>query len=207
MYFLEVIFWDLFIILINANEFVYAYNTEKALFLRYFLNFPIYTNTHLAIPINHIPQTQLIHSERERERNSRSAQREKLRSVLERETGRPEILSLKNTKMAGSMKSCMVMLMMMMVASMQMQSSIAQTRHVVGDALGWTIPPNGAAAYTTWASQQNFTVGDSLGTYIYNSNRRPPPLPRPHTLLETVFYQFYSLIKNWNILLFKYDYE
>ncbi|XP_023733999.2 cucumber peeling cupredoxin [Lactuca sativa] len=64
--------------------------------------------------------------------------------------------------MAGSMKSCMVMLMMMMVASMQMQSSIAQTRHVVGDALGWTIPPNGAAAYTTWASQQNFTVGDSL---------------------------------------------
>ncbi|KAI3524444.1 hypothetical protein L1887_03099 [Cichorium endivia] len=63
--------------------------------------------------------------------------------------------------MAG-MKLSMVIFMVMMIASMQMQSSMAQTRHVVGDALGWTIPPNGAAAYTTWASQQNFTVGDTL---------------------------------------------
>ncbi|KAJ0515361.1 putative Phytocyanin domain, cupredoxin [Helianthus annuus] len=64
--------------------------------------------------------------------------------------------------MAGLKSSMMVLMMMIVVASMHMQSSMAQTRHVVGDALGWTIPPNGAAAYTTWASQQTFRVGDTL---------------------------------------------
>ncbi|KAJ0491520.1 putative Blue (type 1) copper binding protein [Helianthus annuus] len=65
----------------------------------------------------------------------------------------------------AAMKSSTTMFMMMMliVASMQMHSSLAQTRHVVGgDALGWNIPSNGAAAYTTWASQQTFNVGDTL---------------------------------------------
>ncbi|XP_071740693.1 blue copper protein-like [Rutidosis leptorrhynchoides] len=47
-----------------------------------------------------------------------------------------------------------------MVASIQFHNTLAQTRHVVGDALGWTIPSGGASAYTTWASQQTFTVGD-----------------------------------------------
>nr|GEW15896.1 cucumber peeling cupredoxin-like [Tanacetum cinerariifolium] len=50
----------------------------------------------------------------------------------------------------------------MMAASTHFLSSTAQTTHVVGDALGWTIPQGGAAAYTTWASQQTFTVGDIL---------------------------------------------
>ncbi|KAL8234953.1 hypothetical protein R6Q59_021053 [Mikania micrantha] len=65
--------------------------------------------------------------------------------------------------MAG-LKSGMTVFMMitMMVASIQIQTSMAQTRHVVGDSLGWTIPTNGAAAYTSWASQQRFIVGDSL---------------------------------------------
>ncbi|KAI7753029.1 hypothetical protein M8C21_016784 [Ambrosia artemisiifolia] len=49
-----------------------------------------------------------------------------------------------------------------MVASIQFLGTMAQTRHVVGDALGWIIPTGGAAAYTTWASQQTFTVGDTL---------------------------------------------
>ncbi|KAD2805733.1 hypothetical protein E3N88_39110 [Mikania micrantha] len=49
-----------------------------------------------------------------------------------------------------------------MVASMHFHGAMAQTTHVVGDTLGWTIAPGGAAAYTTWASQQSFTVGDSL---------------------------------------------
>ncbi|XP_076922693.1 stellacyanin-like [Bidens hawaiensis] len=65
--------------------------------------------------------------------------------------------------MAGLTKSTMVVLVVvMMVASCQLQSTVAQTRHVVGDTLGWTIPPNGAATYTTWASQKTFTVGDTL---------------------------------------------
>ncbi|KAK7264905.1 hypothetical protein RJT34_32518 [Clitoria ternatea] len=40
--------------------------------------------------------------------------------------------------------------------------SSAQTRHVVGDAIGWTIPSGGAATYTTWASNQTFREGDTL---------------------------------------------
>ncbi|KAL9443343.1 hypothetical protein AB3S75_016661 [Citrus x aurantiifolia] len=42
------------------------------------------------------------------------------------------------------------------------QSSTAQTRHVVGDALGWIVPPNGPATYSNWAANQTFTVGDTL---------------------------------------------
>ncbi|KAF8393202.1 hypothetical protein HHK36_021443 [Tetracentron sinense] len=38
----------------------------------------------------------------------------------------------------------------------------AQTTHVVGDSMGWVIPPGGAAAYTTWASTKKFMVGDTL---------------------------------------------
>ncbi|KAI3827383.1 hypothetical protein L1987_01456 [Smallanthus sonchifolius] len=60
------------------------------------------------------------------------------------------------------LKSTVVALVVMMVASFRLQSTVAQTRHSVGDALGWTIPPGGAAAYATWASQQTFTVGDTL---------------------------------------------
>ncbi|KAK1418475.1 hypothetical protein QVD17_27620 [Tagetes erecta] len=61
----------------------------------------------------------------------------------------------------------LTVLMTIMVVSMQFHNTIAQTRHVVGDTLGWTIPSNGAAAYTTWASQQTFTVGDTL---VFNFN-------------------------------------
>ncbi|KAK7347535.1 hypothetical protein VNO80_22067 [Phaseolus coccineus] len=43
-----------------------------------------------------------------------------------------------------------------------LHGSAAQTRHVVGDSTGWTIPSGGAATYTTWASDKTFTVGDTL---------------------------------------------
>nr|GEU97202.1 hypothetical protein [Tanacetum cinerariifolium] len=56
----------------------------------------------------------------------------------------------------------MVMFIAMMVASIQFYTTTAQTRHVVGDAFGWGIPPNGVPIYTTWASQQTFNVGDIL---------------------------------------------
>ncbi|CAI9262518.1 unnamed protein product [Lactuca saligna] len=62
----------------------------------------------------------------------------------------------------GSFNINLVVFMAIMVASMQLQGTAAQTRHVVGDALGWTILSGGAAAYTTWASRQTFTVGDIL---------------------------------------------
>ncbi|KAL7591707.1 hypothetical protein Lser_V15G33089 [Lactuca serriola] len=62
----------------------------------------------------------------------------------------------------GSFNMNLVVFMAIMVASMQLHGTAAQTRHVVGDALGWTILSGGAAAYTTWASLQTFTVGDVL---------------------------------------------
>ncbi|MFS7966153.1 putative Phytocyanin domain, cupredoxin [Helianthus anomalus] len=48
------------------------------------------------------------------------------------------------------------------VASMQCHGTMAQTTHIVGDASGWTILNGGTAAYTTWASQKTFIVGDTL---------------------------------------------
>ncbi|XP_041004838.1 uclacyanin-2-like [Juglans microcarpa x Juglans regia] len=43
-----------------------------------------------------------------------------------------------------------------------LQSSVAQTSHTVGDALGWAIPPNGASDYSNWAAGKTFAVGDIL---------------------------------------------
>lgn len=40
--------------------------------------------------------------------------------------------------------------------------SMAQQTHVVGDALGWTVPNGGAAAYSAWAASKTFRVGDTL---------------------------------------------
>nr|XP_043629128.1 umecyanin-like [Erigeron canadensis] len=63
--------------------------------------------------------------------------------------------------MAG-LKSMVIVLVVMMVASFQPQFAAAQTTHVVGGTIGWMIPSSGASAYTTWASGQTFRVGDSL---------------------------------------------
>lgn len=35
--------------------------------------------------------------------------------------------------------------------------------YVVGDSLGWTVPPGGSIAYQTWARNKTFMVGDILG--------------------------------------------
>ncbi|GMY35834.1 cucumber peeling cupredoxin-like [Fagus crenata] len=54
----------------------------------------------------------------------------------------------------------MVFLVALAVTAL-IQSSVAQTTFQVGDALGWTIPPN-TAAYSTWASNKTFTLNDIL---------------------------------------------
>ncbi|CAI9285783.1 unnamed protein product [Lactuca saligna] len=56
----------------------------------------------------------------------------------------------------------LALMMALMLASVQFQGTAAQTTHVVGNALGWNIPPNGPSAYTTWASTQTFRVGNVL---------------------------------------------
>ncbi|OWM65929.1 blue copper protein-like [Punica granatum] len=40
--------------------------------------------------------------------------------------------------------------------------SSAQTTYEVLDSLGWTIPPGGSVAYTAWAANKSFSVGDTL---------------------------------------------
>lgn len=49
-----------------------------------------------------------------------------------------------------------------------LQVTTAQKEHVVGDNIGWVVPPTGASAYSTWASKNTFNVGDTLGTNFYN---------------------------------------
>ena len=49
------------------------------------------------------------------------------------------------------------------IAVALIQCTVAQTMHVVGDDMGWTIPPNGATAYSTWAASKRFMIGDILG--------------------------------------------
>ncbi|KAF7135814.1 hypothetical protein RHSIM_Rhsim08G0213300 [Rhododendron simsii] len=48
------------------------------------------------------------------------------------------------------------------VAAVMLQCAAAQTAHVVGDSSGWIVPPNGAQAYVSWASNKTFVVGDTL---------------------------------------------
>ncbi|PRQ50647.1 putative Blue (type 1) copper binding protein [Rosa chinensis] len=49
-----------------------------------------------------------------------------------------------------------------LLAAVFLESVAAQTAHVVGGSVGWTIPQNGAQEYVTWASGQKFIVGDVL---------------------------------------------
>ncbi|CAJ1944580.1 unnamed protein product [Sphenostylis stenocarpa] len=62
------------------------------------------------------------------------------------------------------------MFIMLFAVATLLHGSAAQTRHVVGDSIGWTIPSNGAAAYTTWASNKTFVVGDTL-VFNFTSGR------------------------------------
>ena len=51
----------------------------------------------------------------------------------------------------------------LIVAVLLMECAAAQTVHVVGDIMGWSIPMSGGAgAYVTWAATKNFVVGDIL---------------------------------------------
>ncbi|KAF8393196.1 hypothetical protein HHK36_021437 [Tetracentron sinense] len=52
--------------------------------------------------------------------------------------------------------------LVVVVGAALLHCTAAQTTHVVGDSMGWVIPPGGAAAYTTWASTKKFMVGDTL---------------------------------------------
>jgi hypothetical protein len=54
-----------------------------------------------------------------------------------------------------------------------LQSSAAQTTHVVGNAMGWVVPSNSATTYTLWASNKTFAVGDIL-QFLKQEKRHVP---------------------------------
>ncbi|KAJ7956718.1 blue copper protein-like [Quillaja saponaria] len=54
-----------------------------------------------------------------------------------------------------------VFILVLVAVAGSIQSSSAQTRYVVGDALGWTIPQD-SSTYTSWAANKNFNSGDTL---------------------------------------------
>ncbi|KAK2632629.1 hypothetical protein EUGRSUZ_L01304 [Eucalyptus grandis] len=60
------------------------------------------------------------------------------------------------------MVSKMNMLVLMVFLGAAIRGCSAQTSHVVGDSLGWVVPPGGPIAYSTWAGNQTFVVGDTL---------------------------------------------
>ena len=66
---------------------------------------------------------------------------------------------MKNQKMA-SVTGC---LLVVMVALLKIAA--AADTYTVGDDLGWTIPPAGSIAYSTWARTKSFDVGDVIGKF------------------------------------------
>ncbi|CAL0325950.1 unnamed protein product [Lupinus luteus] len=56
-----------------------------------------------------------------------------------------------------------------MAILMVLQCTEAVTVHVVGDSLGWTVPED-TSAYQTWASSNNFALGDIL-SFNFETNR------------------------------------
>ncbi|KAK1418473.1 hypothetical protein QVD17_27618 [Tagetes erecta] len=56
----------------------------------------------------------------------------------------------------------MMVIVVIAIASFRLPSTVAQTRHVVGDTFGWRVPTDANSNYTTWASGKTFRVGDTL---------------------------------------------
>ena len=79
-----------------------------------------------------------------------------------------------------------VVVVLGVVAAVLLQCTTAQTVHVVGDNIGWTIPQGGAQAYQTWAASKQFVVGDILSMIFY--------LFLFHFSLLLIFYLFFFII-------------
>lgn len=81
-----------------------------------------------------------------------------------------------------------VVVLLGVVAAVLLQCTTAQTVHVVGDNIGWTIPQGGAQAYQTWAASKQFVVGDILSMISVSS------LILFHFSLLLNFYLFFFII-------------
>lgn len=55
-----------------------------------------------------------------------------------------------------------LLVLAIVASSVLVQTTTARTTHVVGDSLGWVVPPGGPIVYATWAVSHTFLVGDIL---------------------------------------------
>lgn len=53
-----------------------------------------------------------------------------------------------------------------LIAAAILVSGCAADTYTVGNGMGWTIPPGGEVAYTTWAAGFDFDVGDTISECI-----------------------------------------
>ena len=58
--------------------------------------------------------------------------------------------------------------LVVVVAAVLVSGATAET-HMVGDDLGWKVPPGGPIAYSVWADKQDFEIGDTLRKCYSNS--------------------------------------
>ncbi|CAN1120591.1 Blue copper protein [Linum perenne] len=63
--------------------------------------------------------------------------------------------------MAAAIRSNTLSFAAIVIAAL-LHFSAAQTTYTVGNTMGWTIPQGGASAYSTWAANNSFAVGDIL---------------------------------------------
>lgn len=69
-----------------------------------------------------------------------------------------------NTRREGKMKMANFGFMgciCITIAAALVSVATADT-YTVGDSLGWAIPPGGQIAYSTWAAEKSFDVGDTI---------------------------------------------
>lgn len=59
--------------------------------------------------------------------------------------------------------NAMLLVIAAVAASVMMLPTAEAALYTVGDDLGWTIPPGGAATYAAWAAKHSFVVKDILG--------------------------------------------
>ncbi|RXI05723.1 hypothetical protein DVH24_017765 [Malus domestica] len=75
----------------------------------------------------------------------------------------PNTRTKEEEKMIKAMNFRNVMVLAIAVATVAtMSHTTAATEYVVGDDLGWTVPPGGAAYYVSWAANHSFVLNDVL---------------------------------------------
>lgn len=93
---------------------------------------------------------------RERARESRTGRPETHKGTVTRSID----MMGENTSL-GTSKLAIIVVTMVALSTMVLHGAEATT-YVVGDSVGWRVPPS-TNTYSNWSSSYNFSVGDILG--------------------------------------------